>query len=128
MDSTGAADTGPGPLPQRGVGESESRETAGFGQVTPGAVTPAWAGSSEQYYAASGVGDRGPQHLSGPPPVTDPGRSTAWMDSLREAARSGPLLVLILAGAATGLALFAYWRLRSRPSRIERLRMRVRLA
>jgi hypothetical protein len=100
--------------------------------VTPGAVTPAWAGSPEQYYAASGVGDQGPKHLSGPPPAADPRRSEAsgpaWTHVVPEVARSGPLLALVLAGAATGLAVFAYWRLRSRPSRIERLRMRVRRA
>src|SRR5215212_4350543 len=64
---TALAESYYGPLPERDADEAEVTDPTQFGQVTPGAVTPAAAGSAEQFYEHTGVGSEGPRHLSGPP-------------------------------------------------------------
>src|SRR5438552_7078076 len=73
-----AEDSYYGPLPEDEVENAEATDRerydpTRFGQVTPGAVTPPAAGTPEQFYAATGVGRGGPEHLSGPPPVAETG-------------------------------------------------------
>jgi hypothetical protein len=112
-----------GPLPDREADQAELTDPARFGQVTPGAVTPAAAGSPEQYYQATGVGQGGPRHLSGPPPTTFPA-------SAQEERDPSKLIPLIAAGGAVfGLAVAALVRrLTRRRSRLEALRDRARRA
>jgi hypothetical protein len=117
-----------GPLPERDVDEAEPTEPPGGGQVTPGAVTPAWAGSSEAYYDATGVGQGGPEHRAGPPPVAhrpDAGGSD-WDDDERRRG-IGPLPFVAAAGAGVGLLIFVVLRRRARrKSRVQRLRAGAR--
>lgn len=121
-----------GPLPEDETERAEPDELPGGGQVTPGAVTPAWAGSSSGYYEAAGVGQGGPKHLSGPPPVASAapapsGPSVAedsWLSGSDEES-SGPNVLPLVAvgGGAVGLGIFVYLRRRARrKSRWQRLR------
>ena len=131
-----------GPLPEREAERAEVNDPAQFGQVTPGAVTPASAGSSQEFYGATGVGNEGPRHLSGPPPTTgsepsgaqpsrpDPSvtRSTGWEPDPNQAGGLPvPMALVAGAGATVGLGIFAFLRRRiRRRSRVERLREQAR--
>ena len=128
-----------GPLPEDEAERAEPEDLPGGGQVTPGAVTPAWAGSPQTYYEASGVGSGGPRHLSGPPPVAAgsdpagsreraaPAASPTW-DAENEGGMK-PLPFVAAGGAALGLGIFVYLRRRARRrTRLERLKTRARAA
>jgi hypothetical protein len=118
-----------GPLPEREAERAEMTDPAQFGQVTPGAVTPAAAGSTEAYYQSTGVGRGGPEHLSGPPPMAD--THPVQYDQQRNGGmgHSRPVPLIAAGGAALGLGLFVLIRrLTRRRSRIEELRDRARRA
>jgi hypothetical protein len=113
---------------EREAERAEVTDPAQFGQVTPGAVTPAAAGSPERFYEATGVGQSGPRHLSGPPPVADPSGGS-WSAEGSDARRWLPAAIVAGAGSIVGLAVAAFWRRRARrQSRFERLRSRARQA
>jgi hypothetical protein len=140
--ASAAAESYYGPLPEREAERAELNDPAQFGQVTPGAVTPASAGSSQEFYEATGVGNEGPRHLGGPPPATgsEPsGAEPSWPDpSVTHASgwepdpkQAGglpvPMILVAGAGAAVGLGVFAFLRHRMRRrSRVERLREQAR--
>jgi hypothetical protein len=139
-----------GPLPERDADHAEVTDPASSGQVTPGAVTPAAAGSSEAYYEATGVGSQGPKHLSGPPPAVaaaPAGTGSAsserlgassrsaraeglvWAEDAPDASRRNPLPLVALVGGCIGLAIYVAIKRRfRRRSRLERLRMQAEKA
>jgi hypothetical protein len=115
-----------GPLPERESERAEITDPGQFGQVTPGAVTPAAAGSPEQYYASTGVGRGGPQHLSGPPPLADLSTSRYAPERARESNRFKLTALVAASGVGLGLMLVALIRRATRRrSRIEELRHRA---
>jgi hypothetical protein len=116
-------------------------EPAQSGQVTPGAATPAAAGSPQAFYDDTGVGAAGPRHVGTPPSVATPGPSetaAAVPSSVASATSPAPVdsqdswlakvpVVLTASGtAAAGLGVLAFLRSRvRRRGRVEQLRGRV---
>src|SRR5439155_5263691 len=131
-----------GPLPEREAERAELNDPAQFGQVTPGAVTPSSAGSPQEFYESTGVGNEGPRHLGGPPLTTgsepsgaepsrpDPsvtGSTGSEPDPNQAGGLPVPMALVAGAGAAAGLGIFAFLRRRMRRrSRVERLRAQAR--
>src|SRR3712207_6231696 len=88
-----------GPLPEREADQAEITDPAQFGQVTPGAVPPAAAGAPEQFYEATGVGQGGPRHLSGPPPVAASAEANVDQDRASGPGRSKVIPLIAVGGA-----------------------------
>jgi hypothetical protein len=136
-----SGDGSEGSTPQSDVKPMPVSEPAQSGQVTPGAATPAAAGSPQAFYDDTRVGAAGPRHVGTPPSVATlgPSETTAAVPSSL-ASETGPAsvdsqdswlaklpVVLTASGtAAVGLGVLALVRSRARRrGPVEQLRGRV---
>ena len=134
-----------GATPEQEPERAEVTDPTQFGQVTPGAVTPAAAGSAEDFYDNTGVGGQGPKHTAGPPPVASeprpgvPGSARSWSEypsstgwsseTESDVSRKTWLAMVAGTGAALGLGIFTVLRKKlTRRTRAERLREEARKA
>jgi hypothetical protein len=130
-----------GSTPQMDVQPMPVSEPAQSGQVTPGAATPAAAGSPQAFYDDTGVGAAGPRHVGTPPSVATPGpsettaavpssvasaTSPASVDSQDSWSAKLPVVLTASGTAAAGLGVLAFLRSRARRrGPVEQLRGRV---